>query len=265
MTELRRAKVNGIDVAYRRAGAGPTLVLLHGFASDSRAWQPQLDELASELDVVAWDAPGCGASADPPITYTFDEWADDLAGLLDALSIRSAHVLGLSWGGVLAQVFWKRHPGRVRSMILADTYAGWTGSLGGDAAAQRLVGALEDSTLPPAAFADRYLPGMFGPSPPPASVRATREILADRHPGAFRRMATVLAEADTRHLLRGIDVATRLLWGSADVRAPIAVGREIQAANPEAGLVLLEGAGHLSNLDRPAEFNAAVVNFIHEG
>ena len=153
-----------------------------------------------------------------------------LAGFLDSLDIGRVHLVGLSWGGTLAQVFVSRHEDRVRSLVLADTYAGWTGSLGADAAARRLATSIDDAELLPAAFAERFVGSMFGPSPPAEAVTAMRAILGGRHPRAFRQMATALAEADTRDLLPRIGLPTLLLWGDQDARSPIAVGRAFEAA-----------------------------------
>jgi pimeloyl-ACP methyl ester carboxylesterase len=254
--------VRGSRIAYRRAGSGETLVLLHGFAADSRLWQPQLDELSSAFDVIAWDAPGAGASGDPARPFAFPDWAGTLADFFDALEIGQAHVVGLSWGGTLAQVFASMHEDRVRSLVLADTYAGWTGSLGAEAAARRLEASIVDAELPPAAFAERLIGSMFGPTPSAEALSAMRVILGDRHPQAFREMATALARADTRDLLPRIAVPTLLVWGDQDGRSPIAVGRAFEAAIPGARLEVIEDAGHVSNLDRPREFNAAVLEFL---
>jgi pimeloyl-ACP methyl ester carboxylesterase len=262
VTELRTTIIDGSPIAYRRTGSGASVVLLHGFAADSRIWQPQLDEVASSFDLVAWDAPGAGASADPGRPLTFDDCAAALADFLDSLEIERAHVVGLSWGGVLAQVLATTHADRVRSLVLADTYAGWTGSLGAETAARRLKQATVDADLPPTAFAERYLAGMFGPTPPAAALTAMRAILADRHPLAFRQMATALANADTRDLLPRIRIPTLVVWGDQDARSPLAVGRALEAAIPGARFVVLEGAGHVSNLDRPEQFNAAVRDFL---
>ena len=81
---MLRAKVNGLSVAYERTGDGPALVLLHGFAVDSRMWRPQIESLSDKFTVIAWDAPGAGQSSDPPETFGIGEWADCLAGILDA-------------------------------------------------------------------------------------------------------------------------------------------------------------------------------------
>src|SRR3990172_7796083 len=119
---MPRAEVNGLSVFYERTGSGPVLVLLHGFLLDSRMWRPQLESLPDHFTVIAWDAPGAGQSPDPPETFGIGDWADSLAGLLDAAGVDRAHVLGLSWGGILAQEFYRRHPARPRSLVLADTY-----------------------------------------------------------------------------------------------------------------------------------------------
>ncbi|MCZ7358637.1 MAG: alpha/beta fold hydrolase, partial [Candidatus Methanoperedens sp.] len=122
---MHRVKINGLSVAYEQTGDGPALVLLHGFIIDSRMWRLQLESLSDQFTVIAWDAPGTGQSSDPPETFGIGDWVDCLAGLLDAAGVQRAHILGLSWGGILAQEFYRRHSMRVLSLVLADTYAGW--------------------------------------------------------------------------------------------------------------------------------------------
>src|SRR5207244_11146959 len=134
---MPRAHVGGHSIAYRISGAGPPLVLLHGFLCDSRCWRRQIEGLADRFTVVAWDAPGAGSSSDPPESFTLTDWAQALAGFLDAIGIERAHMLGLSWGGMLAQELYRLHPGRTDRLVLADTYAGWKGSLSEEAAEQR--------------------------------------------------------------------------------------------------------------------------------
>src|SRR5437773_2198746 len=130
LAPLAHVEIGQQTVAYRSAGDGPPLVLLHGFLCDSRVWRRELEELSDRFRVVAWDAPGAGESPDPPEPFTITDWAFCLAGFLDALGIERAHVLGLSWGGLLAQELYRLHPERALGFILADTYAGWKGSFG---------------------------------------------------------------------------------------------------------------------------------------
>jgi pimeloyl-ACP methyl ester carboxylesterase len=258
---MLRAEVGGLSIAYQRAGDGPPLVLLHGFTHDSRAWRPQLESLADQFTVIAWDAPGAGQSVDPPETFGISDWADSLAGFLAAVGVQRAHMVGLSWGGLLAQAFYQRHPGRVRSLVLADTYAGWKGSLPEPIPEQRLAACLRDASLPPAEFVPRYLPGMFSESPSQEVRDELAKIMADFHPLGFRLMATALSHADTRDLLPTIRVPTLLIWGDADARSPMPVAEQLRAAIPGAQLALISGAGHVSNLERSAQFNAVVRDF----
>jgi pimeloyl-ACP methyl ester carboxylesterase len=87
---------------------GPALVLLHGFGIDSRVWKPQIKSLSSRFTIIAWDAPGAGHSSDPPPSFGLNDWATCLATLLDSVGIKKAHILGLSWGGILAQEFYRQ-------------------------------------------------------------------------------------------------------------------------------------------------------------
>jgi pimeloyl-ACP methyl ester carboxylesterase len=258
---MLRAEVGGLSIAYERAGDGPALILLHGFTHDSRVWRQQLDSLSDEFTVIAWDAPGAGQSPDPPEPFEIGDWADCLAGLLDAAGVQRAHILGLSWGGLLAQEFYRCHPTRVRSLVLADTYAGWKGSLPEPIPEERLAACLRDSLLPPSEFVPRYLPGMFSESPTQEVRDELAGIMADFHPIGFRLMATALAHADTRDLLPNIKAPTLLVWGDSDARSPMTVAHQLLAAVPAARLTAIAGAGHISNLEAPAQFDAAVRDF----
>jgi pimeloyl-ACP methyl ester carboxylesterase len=209
---LLRTDVGSFSIAYQRAGDGPVLLLLHGFTHDSRVWRPQFESLSDQFTVIGWDAPGAGQSADPPETFGIGDWAECLAGLLDAIAVQRAHIVGLSWGGLLAQEFYRRNSARVLSLVLADTYAGWKGSLSEPIADERLAACLRDASLPPAQFVPKYLPGMFSESPRPGVRDELARIMFDFHPLGFRLMATALARADTRDLLPAIRVPTLLLW-----------------------------------------------------
>jgi pimeloyl-ACP methyl ester carboxylesterase len=254
--------INGLRIAYRCTGHGPAVVLLHGFTQDSRVWAPQLDDLSDRFTLVAWDAPGAGQSDDPPSPYGIGDWADALAGLLDAENIRRAHIVGLSWGGLLAQDFYRKHASRVWSLVLVDTYAGWTGSLGEAVAEQRLAACIRDSCLPARELVALYLPGMFSERPPPGVADRLAEIMADTHPVGFRLMAAALADGDTRSLLSTIAVPTLLIWGDADKRSPIDIAHQLETVIPGAKLAVIPGVGHVSNLEAPAAFNAVLREFL---
>jgi pimeloyl-ACP methyl ester carboxylesterase len=256
-----RAEVKGLSVAYEQVGRGPVLVLLHGFLFDSRAWRPQLESLSSHFRVIAWDAPGAGQSADPPETFGMSDWAECLAELLDVAGVRSAHILGLSWGGIVAQELYRRQPRRVRSLVLADTYAGWTGSLSEAISEERLATCLRDASLPASELVPNYLPGMHSESATQEVREELTSIMSAFHPVGFRLMALSSAHSDTRDLLPEIRVPTLLVWGKEDARSPMSVAHQIHDAIPNARLAIIPGAGHLSNVEAPAQFNAEVRDF----
>ena len=167
---------NGLEIAYERVGEGPPLVLVHGGAVDARMWRPQLAALADEFTVVAWDEPGAGRSSDVPATFALADYADCLAALIEALALGPAHVAGLSWGGTVVQELYRRHPGLVATLILADTYAGWKGSLPEREVRARVEGLRQ--TLAADTF-DPTLPGLFAGDPPSEFVPLLEEMAAD--------------------------------------------------------------------------------------
>ena len=261
MTSERTVEVNGLMVNYREAGDGPPLVLLHGFACDSRAWRPQLEDLADQFRVIAWDAPGAGKSSDPPPRFGTDDWAACLGGFLLALNIERADVVGLSWGGILAQQFYRRSPSAVRSLVLADTYAGWKGSLPAPVPEDRLRACLRDASLPPNEFVAKYISGMFTEAVAPAVREELSIIMSEFHPDGFRLMARSSATADTRDVLKMITVPTQLIWGEGDARSPLSISQQFLAAIPGARLAVITAAGHVSNLEQPERFNNEVRRF----
>jgi len=117
-------EVAGRRVAFHRAGKGPVLVLMHGAVCDSRVWRLQVRDLSDEFTVVAWDAPGCGQSADPPESYRLADYADCLAALVETLDLREPHLLGHSFGGAPVLELCRRHPTVPASLILVGGYAG---------------------------------------------------------------------------------------------------------------------------------------------
>jgi pimeloyl-ACP methyl ester carboxylesterase len=206
--------VDGLRIAYERAGAGPALVLLHGYVADGQTtWRRQLDELCDEFTVVAWDAPGAGGSSDPPVGFGMVDYVECLAGFVDALGLDRPNVVGLSFGGSLALAAQGRHVAVARALVLASAYAGSS--------------------------------------------------MLEFHPAGFRALARAAAE-NLRPVLPRIRVPTLLVYGEHDIRAPLPVARDLEAAITGARLVVLPGVGHLCNLEAPDEFNGAVRTFLHD-
>ena len=260
---MEQVEVAGLRIAYERAGAGPPLVLLHGGLGDSRDWRRQMPAFVEEFDVIAWDAPGCGRSSDPPEEgYGLADYADCLAGLMAQLELDRPHVLGLSFGSGLAIEFYRRHPRIPRSLILASAYAGWRGSLPREEVEARLQGALRDSDRPPDELVREWLPSLRSESTPPEAVDEMVEVMSEFHPGGARTMARAFAEADLRDVLPSIEVPTLLLWGERDQRSPLHIAAEFHDRIPNSELLVIPGVGHMSNYDDDARFNDAVLTFL---
>jgi pimeloyl-ACP methyl ester carboxylesterase len=258
---MKTADVNGLRIAYQRAGSGPPLVLLHGFICDSRAWQPQIDDLSRDYDVMAWDCPGCGDSDDPPEDFTMAQFAECLAGLLDHAGVGSVHLLGLSWGCTCILEFYRMHPSRVSSIILADGYAGWTGSLGAPAAAARLDRCLRESRLPARQWVPQWVPDAFSAAAPQSLLDDYAQIMNDFHPVGFRAMSRAVTP-DFADILPTLSVSTLLIWGDADKRSPLSAGQRMRDAIPGSQLLIIPDAGHVSNFEQPLAFNAAIRAFL---
>jgi pimeloyl-ACP methyl ester carboxylesterase len=256
-------EVDGLRIAYERAGEGPALVLLHGYVGDGRGtWRRQLDDLSDEFTVVAWDAPGVGLSSDPPPEFRLPDYADCLAGFVDALGLERPHVAGLSFGGGLALELYRRHPSLPRTLVLASAYAGWAGSLPDEEVERRLQQVLDLSDMPPDRFLGELRPTLFSESTPAETIDEFLNNAAGFHPAGLRAMARSIAEADLRDVLPEIGVPTLLVYGENDVRAPQHVADDIHAAVASSKLVILPGTGHLVNIEAWERFNAEVRAFL---
>jgi pimeloyl-ACP methyl ester carboxylesterase len=261
--DVDQLEVEGLRIAFERVGEGPPLVLLHGFVGDGGGtWRHQIDGLSDEFTVVAWDAPGSGRSSDPPESFRMPDYADCLAGFVNALGLGRPHVAGLSFGGALALELYRRHPTTPMTLVLAGAYAGWRGSLPPDVVEQRLRQSLQLADLPPDQLVSTMIPTMFSASASAERVDGFAANVAAFHPAGLRAMARSSAEADLRDVLQRIDVPTLLLYGDQDVRAPLNVADDLHAAIPTSRLVVMTGVGHASSVEAAERFNAEVRAFL---
>lgn len=254
-------EVRGLRVAFARAGDGPPLVLVHGAWSDARTWRHQLEGLSAEFSVIAWEAPGFGASSDAPDWFRMPEYADCLAGFITALGLDHPHVLGLSFGGSLVLELYRRHPAVPRTLVLASAYAGWAGSLPAEVVRQR-VERWERESKHLAEHVRDYVPEFFTDSANPADIEEVVSIMGDARASGMIAATRSMAEADLREVLPGITVPVLLLYGDADRRSPVRIADELHESIPGSTLVVLPGVGHLANVDAPDRFNAAVRHFL---
>jgi pimeloyl-ACP methyl ester carboxylesterase len=259
MPSASTIRVAGLEVVYDRAGDGPPLVLVHGAGGDAREWRPQIASLADDFTVIAWDEPGAGRSSDVPVDFGLAGYATALGAVIDTLDA-PAHVCGLSWGGTVALELYRRRPQVMATLVLADTYAGWKGSLPEDEVRAR-VRSVERMLAEPAQTRLPALSGLFAGEPPGDAVELLATVAADVRRESLRVALAAMAEADLRDVLPSIAVPTLLIWGEHDARSPLTVAQQFARAIPDAELVLIPGAGHMSNLERPDAFNAAMRAF----
>ncbi len=268
MTEGTIVRPDGVTVAYEDVGSGPLVVLTHGFTVTLRMWDPTVAALvAAGYRVVTWDVRGHGATGGPAddAAYTIDHVVADLAALLDEVAgsgddAEPVVLGGLSFGGYLALAAWgdpaiRR---RIRALVLADTGPGfrnaeareqWNETARKQAAAIERKG-LAALTANPAAGSD-VIHGQLG---------------LDRHAdlGALARAVRgFLTQHDSRGMdaLPTIDVPTLIVVGEHDtpfLRASDVMAERIAGARK----VVIPGAGHVANLDQPAAFDAAVLDFL---
>jgi len=257
---VTRTALDDVELYYEVAGTGPRLLLISGTGSDLRAPPRVFDgPLADLFEIAAYDQRGLGQSSIPPGPYTMADYADDAAGLLDALSWTDALVMGISFGGMVAQELALRHPTRVRRLVLACT------SSGGDGGASYPLHELadlpeEDRTARHLELADTRYDAAWRAGHP-EEWRSLSKLMRDRatiggdEPGRAEGAALQLDARrchDTWDRLRGIDCPTFVCGGVHDGIAPPANARHLASAIPGATLQLFEG-GHLFLLqDRAA-------------
>jgi pimeloyl-ACP methyl ester carboxylesterase len=259
-SSLRTAPVNGVELAYRDEGQGEPILLVHAFPLSAAMWEDQIDALATRFRVLAPDLRGFGASARGSGASSLDQLADDLAGLLDHLKLDRATVAGLSMGGYISFALLRRHRARVARLILADTRAGADSEEGrqGREASAKLAEAEGAG-----AVAEAMLPKLLAAGAPAEVRDEVRKIItANDRAGIAAAQRAMAARPDSAPLLATIDVPTLIIVGSEDVLTPPAEARAMHAAIPGSQLVELAGVGHLSNLEAPDDFNAAVEQFI---
>jgi pimeloyl-ACP methyl ester carboxylesterase len=240
---MAQVVVGGVRIAYQRCGSGAPLVLFHGAFEDSRIWKDELERLSPHVDVIAWDAPGCGDSDDVPHGWGDADWANAAAGFIAAVGLKSPAVAGFSLGSIFALLLARDHPTAVGSLVLIGAYAGWGGSLDADALAQRNAAAQFTITHPVEEWADDLLDSVFAPDAPAARRAHARSLLDDWRPSTTAALLDVMMQ-DLRPALSTIRTPTVVVRGTVDARSPRSASLEICDLLASARLVEIAGAGH---------------------
>ena len=250
-------------IAYTCVGSGPALVMLHGAPSDSRTWQWMVPGLSQDHTVIAWDAPGFGESSDIDDSWRAPQFADALAGFLAALGLEQPHLVGHSFGTMVALSLFQRHPAVPASLVLVGGYAGWAGSLPPHEVARRLEMFVSMAELGDA-FDPKSYPGLFSALIPADRDAALATMMRENmRPATIRAAGHMGAETDLRPVLPTIDVPTLVLHGDADARSPLANAKALHAAISTSALVVLPKLGHACVVENPEVCSAEIRQFVN--
>jgi len=262
---MMKVRIAGGDVAYDARGKGQALLLLHAFPLGLAMWEAQARAFASSHHVIRFDARGFGGSPPGDGLLTMERIADDGVALLDHLGVSRAVVCGISMGGYAAFAMVRRHPDRLKALVLADTRAGGDGAAARAARAAQADKARKEGS---AAIADAVLPKLVGETTHkerPEILARLRETIAANPPrGIADALAGLAARADSTPILREIRVPTLVVCGDEDVITPLAESEALVRGIAGSRLEVVAAAGHLSSVENSEQFNLALRKFLTE-
>ncbi|MEO7150727.1 MAG: 3-oxoadipate enol-lactonase [Burkholderiaceae bacterium] len=249
--------VHGARLAYRFDGPAqaPVVMLSNSLMAAMPMWEPQLAAL-SAYRVLRMDTRGHGLSEATPAPYSLAVLADDVIGLLDALGLARVHFVGLSMGGMIGQVLGARHGERLHSLALCDTASDMPMRAAWD---ERIAIARRDGVQ---ALAEPTLQRWFTPAfhaRDPQAVQAVREMVLRTPVEGYVGCASAVRDLDQTVLLRDITVPTTVIVGEHDPSCTVAQSRVLHAHIAGSTLHVLADSAHLSNVEQPEAFNAALL------
>lgn len=260
MTTIR---IDDLELAYTDVGAGPAVVLIHGYPFNRTLWTEQAEALRDRYRVVLPDLRGFGESDAAASPATMNRMAEDVATLMDQLEIEQAVIAGLSMGGYVALAFARQIPARVRALVLADTRAQADTEEGKQTRAQQAEKALSEGM---AGIADAMLPKLLTPdtvSKRPEVVKRIRDMMLKTKPeGAAAALMGMAQREDQTEFISSIMAPTLILVGREDAITPVADSEAMHAKIAGSRLVVIENAGHVSNLEQTEQFNGALRAFL---
>jgi pimeloyl-ACP methyl ester carboxylesterase len=255
-----RTEINDITVGYDDEGSGDVLVLVHGHPFDRSMWRPQVEHFRDEgWRVVAADLRGYGETTVVPGVTPLSTFAGDVAALLDHLGVERFVLGGLSMGGQIVLECHRLFASRIRGLVLADTFA-QAETPAGREHRNRMADRLLREGM--AGYADEVLWKMVAS---PEAAPHVSEMMRDAPPeGAAAALRGRAERPDYTGMLSAIAVPTLVVVGSDDEYTPVADARYMHDRIPGSTLAVVDGAAHMPNLERPAEFNRAVGKLLAE-
>jgi 3-oxoadipate enol-lactonase len=265
MSEIKTDFVAGAPrIALDHIGQGPLVLFMHGIGGNRTNWTEQLRACAPYFHAAAWDARGYGLSDDYEGPLDFADFAADIPRVLDHFGVERAHLVGLSMGGRIIQDFYPRCPERVATMVLCDTFPGYDQSFSPEKRAEFVRLRLEPlrAGKTPPEIAPVVARTLVGPNAQPGAYDKLVASMSALHKDSYMKTVEATTHYDRTADLPNIQVPTLLLYGADDTLTPPAIGERMQAEIPDAKLVIIERAGHLSNIEQPEAFNAAMLSFL---
>jgi pimeloyl-ACP methyl ester carboxylesterase len=255
---------DGVRLAYRDHGQGEAILFLHGFPVSGAMWDPQVQACGGEFRTVVPDLRGHGGSDAPALdSYPMDLFAGDALALLDALGIERAVVVALSLGGYVAFALFRLAPERVRALVLADTRAAADTPESARGRKQLAARVRREGTAP---AIDSMLPKLLAPGSAardPGLLGRIEAMMRQARPAGVAASLTGLAERpDCFDLLPRISVPALIVVGGEDAITPPEESERMASRLPDASLMVIPGAGHVSNLEAPEAFNRALLGFL---
>jgi pimeloyl-ACP methyl ester carboxylesterase len=244
-----------IELSYERAGSGPPLLMIMGMSGTALSWgEPFLDSLREDFETIIYDHRGVGRSSRMDEPFTIVQLAADALGLLDALEVDSAHVLGISMGGMVAQELALAHPERIRTLTLGCTYCGGEGSALTSPEVARRLG--EERT---SGDRERAIRASWEANVSPSFAADPDAWARFLETGLRRRVAVVVIMAqtlaiaghDTNARLAALEIPTLVVHGAEDQILPVENAHLIASRISGARLETFDGVGHLFFLERP--------------
>jgi len=248
-------RVGHVNLAYYVDGSGPPVLCIMGLGGRATDWNPAfVDAMKPKFQMIRFDNRGTGKSDRPEEPYTLEVMADEAVGILDALGHRRAHVVGVSMGGMIAQLVALRHPERVDHLVLVATHGGGGAVVPPTEAAMAVL--MANPGRPVGEIAREAMttitaPGFAARHPEAIETLVANAVAQPTPPASFARQMQAILASDRSQRLGEIRAPTLVVHGSDDPLVPSANGEALARAVPEARLVTLPGCGHMPMWECP--------------
>ena len=255
------ATIQNASIHYETQGEGPPIVFVHGLGGTGNVWHAQRVALSRYFKVITMDLTGSGRSDKNARTYSLEQWADDVAGLIDHLQLDQAVVVGHSMATAIVQKFAARHGMKAKAIVLAGAW--WSSArLARRHSAKRAELVEKEGMF---AVADTVLAGALSAGTReanPALTGMVREMLLSNCPKCYAGHCRALINGSAKADQASIKCPVLLIVGDQDPVTPLSLQRQIAQAIPHAKIRIVPNTAHLTMLECPAAFNQAVLEFL---